>query len=79
MIRLLLLIIGIVLILDTIVIKSLTTGNLGTYLPALMGIPLLIVGLFFVPLFAWFDASRLGAVVKWVLIIPIMIYSTEKV
>lgn len=68
MIRLLLLIIGIVLILDTIVIKSLTTGNLGTYLPALMGIPLLIVGLFFVPLFAWFDASRLGAVVKWVLI-----------
>lgn len=68
MIRFLLLFIGLVLILDTLVIKSLTTGNLGTYLPAMMGLPLLIIGLFFAPICAWFDASRLGAVIKWGLI-----------
>lgn len=68
MFRLILIVAGILLILDTVIIKSLTTGNLGTYLPALMGVPLLLIGLFYAPLMNWFDASHMGAVVKWFLI-----------
>ncbi len=54
--------------LDTVIIKSLTTGNLGTYLPAILGLPLLLLGLFFVPVSAWFEATRIGAFLKWFLI-----------
>lgn len=60
--------IGTILIVDTAVIKSLTTGNLGTYLPAILGLPLLLLGLFFTPLSAWFEAARIGMVAKWFLI-----------
>lgn len=68
LLRILLIASGALLCLDTIVIKSLSTGNLGTYLPALMGFPLLLLGLFFTPVSAWFDATRLGLIVKWCVI-----------
>lgn len=65
MFRTFLILAGMLLILDTVVIKSLTTGNLGTYLPAIIGLPLLLFGLFLTPLSAWFEAARIGAVIKW--------------
>ena len=68
MFRVLLLIVGSLLTLDTVVIKSLTTGNLGTYLPAIFGLPLLLIGIFFTPLSAWFDTARSGVFAKWFLI-----------
>ncbi len=67
-IRVFLFIAGALLTLDTAVIKSLTTGNLGTYLPAIMGLPLLLIGIFFTPLSAWFDTARFGMFAKWFLI-----------
>lgn len=65
MLRFFLIATGSFLILDTVFIKSLTTGNLGTYLPAIMGLPLLTIGLFLTPLSAWFGGTGLGAAVKW--------------
>lgn len=59
---------GALFVLDTIVIKSLTTGNLGTYLPAIFGLPLLLLGFFFTPLSTWFAGTHIGAVIKWFVI-----------
>ncbi|HWR18578.1 MAG TPA: YdcF family protein [Clostridia bacterium] len=68
MFRALLVLTGSLLVLDTVIIKSLTTGNLGTYLPSILGLPLLLLGLFFVPVSAWFEATRIGVFFKWFLI-----------
>lgn len=64
-IKCLLIIIGTLLILDTIVIMFLSNYNLGVILPALLGLPLLAYGMFFDT--AWLSGG--GAFVKYVLIV----------
>lgn len=63
-IRCLLILIGALLILDTIVIMFLSNYNLGVILPALLGVPLLAYGIFFNA--PWLSGG--GAFVKYVLI-----------
>ena len=63
-IRCLLILIGALLILDTIAIMFLSNYNLGVILPALLGVPLLAYGIFFNA--PWLSGG--GAFVKYVLI-----------
>ncbi|OQB23459.1 MAG: hypothetical protein BWY11_01834 [Firmicutes bacterium ADurb.Bin182] len=58
---------GIVLVLDTFLISAVSNMNLGVVMPALLGIPLLITGLFYDRAAVWFETGA-GAVVKWALI-----------
>ena len=52
-------IIGSLLTLDTIALSFVSNGNLGTYMPAILGIPLVILALFYPAFTAWF-ATPLG-------------------
>ncbi|MEG1547350.1 MAG: YdcF family protein [Clostridia bacterium] len=67
--RLFLILVGMLLILDTIFVSSLSNGHLGTVLPAIVGTPLLIIGLFYTPLCAWFASGGFGSFVKYALIV----------
>ncbi len=53
------------LIADTVFVRTISNWNLGVILPALLGIPLLVYGLFKRRLDKWF-ARGAGKVVKWV-------------
>ncbi|MDO4567417.1 MAG: YdcF family protein [Clostridia bacterium] len=66
--RTVLIVLGGVMLLDTAVLCCLSNLNAGIVLPAILGLPLLLIGLFFEPLRAFFR-TRLGAVVKWALIL----------
>ncbi len=61
--RLFFLITGGLLILDTLGLSLVSNGNLGTYMPAILGIPLLLLGLFYPMFTAWF-ATPLGHAAK---------------
>lgn len=67
-IRLLMIVLGALGVADTIVISRLSNLNLGVVLPAILGAPLLLIGLF---LPKWLPHMRrgFGKVVKWGLII----------
>lgn len=52
-------IIGSLLTLDTLALSFVSNGNLGTYMPAILGIPLVILALFYPAFTAWF-ATPLG-------------------
>lgn len=47
-------IIGSLLTLDTLALSFVSNGNLGTYMPAILGIPLVILALFYPAFTAWF-------------------------
>lgn len=64
----LLFLLGGVLCADTVLLLPRTNGNLGIWLPALLGFPLLLLGLFSTPLCAWFARGGLGGAVKWILL-----------
>ena len=61
-------IIGALLILETLVVSFASNYNLGVVMPAIIGAPLLVYGLFRAPLDAWMASSALGAIVKWAVI-----------
>ncbi|NCB30838.1 MAG: YdcF family protein [Clostridia bacterium] len=60
-------IIGALLTLDTAALSLVSNGNLGTVLPAVLGIPLLLLSIFYPALTAWF-ATPLGHACKVLLI-----------
>ncbi len=63
-----LLVIGVLLVLDTIVISTMSNLNLGVIMPAIIGVPLVIIAIFYPQFVLWQNASTLGKIVKWVLI-----------
>ena len=67
--------IGALLTLDTFLLSMVSNGHLGTNLPAIMGIPLLIIGIFKNHLFLWFQ-TPLG---RWIKTILIVIYAAAVV
>lgn len=58
---------GLVLIADTIILSFVSNWNLGTILPAVIGAPLLIYGLFKRRVDIWFH-TKAGRIVKWIFI-----------
>lgn len=71
--RIALIILGIVGIVDTAVLSMYSNLNLGVVLPALLGAPLLIIGMFYEPVIAYM--ARSGAWLKWTLISVYGIYA----
>ena len=67
-IRPLLITIGALLILDTVLLRFYSNGNLGTYLPAVFGVTPLVTGIFFKPLMRWFQ-THAGRFVKGLLLL----------
>jgi len=63
-IRVIFIIAGALLMLDTILVKTTSGWNLGVVLPALLGIPLLAYGLFKSRLDIWFEKGT-GKFIKW--------------
>jgi len=66
-VNLFLIISGSVLILDTIVILGVSNVNMGVLMPAIMGIPLLLIGLFYNEAGLWMSEG-FGRWVRWILI-----------
>lgn len=63
-----LLILGSIGILDTVTVSMYSNMNAGTVLPALLGFPLLLIGIFFEPALRFFQAG-FGLFLKWLLIL----------
>lgn len=57
-------IIGIVFIADTVILRFISNWNLGIILPAILGTPLLLYGLFKSKLDVWFK-TKAGSFAKW--------------
>lgn len=56
---------GIIFIADTIILRFVSNWNLGIVIPAIIGAPLLIYGLFKRKIDIWFQ-TRTGRIIKWV-------------
>ena len=65
--RWILIALGALLTLDTILVQTISNPNLGVYLPAIIGLPLLLIGLFWKPVSAFF-ATHAGKIIRWLLI-----------
>ncbi len=65
LIRILFIIAGSLLIADTIFARLCSNMNLGVVLPAVLGAPLLLYGIFKSPLDCWFTGKP-GKIIKWV-------------
>lgn len=70
-----LIIAGAVLTLDTVLLSMVSNGHLGTVLPAIMGIPMLIIGIFKNHLFPFFQ-TPIG---RWAKTILIILYAAAMV
>ena len=68
LLRVILLVLGLLLTAYSCVLLSINNFNLGNILPGLLGLPLLIYGIFAPWLNAWFSHG-IGKAVKWVCII----------
>ena len=66
---------GALLTLDTALLSMVSNGHLGTVLPAIMGIPMLIIGIFKNHIFPWFQ-TPLG---RWIKTMLIVIYASAVV
>lgn len=62
-----LLAVGGILCLDTAVLMGFTNGNLGIWLPGIMGLPLLLLGIFYRPLSPWLSQG-LGRIFAFLLL-----------
>lgn len=62
LLRYALLLIGALLCADTVFFLVRTSGHLGIWLPGLMGLPLLLMGVFYSPVCTFFASGRLGHV-----------------
>ena len=65
--RWILIALGALLTLDTILVQTISNPNLGVYLPTIIGLPLLLIGLFWKPVSAFF-ATHAGKIIRWLLI-----------
>ncbi|MDL2237907.1 YdcF family protein [Christensenellaceae bacterium OttesenSCG-928-K19] len=65
--RILFIVAGVLLIADTVFVRTRSNWNLGVLLPTLLGAPLLLYGIFKPRLDIWFRRG-IGKVVKWVFI-----------
>lgn len=65
----LLLLIGTLLCADTAFFLTRTSGHLGIWLPCILGLPLLLAGLFYAPLCAFFQSAHAGQALKWALLL----------
>lgn len=74
MLRILLLITGAVLAADTVLVASASNFNLGVYMPALIGLPPLLIGVFYNAAQRFF-AHGWGAAVKWTLIVGYCVFA----
>ncbi|MDO5111959.1 MAG: YdcF family protein [Clostridia bacterium] len=63
-----LIVIGGLLCADTAFFLTRTSGHLGIWLPGLLGLPLLLAGVFYAPLGAFFASGRMGHTLKLMLI-----------
>lgn len=70
-----LIIAGAFLTLDTVFLSMVSNGHLGTVLPAIMGIPMLLIGLFRKHLFLWFQTPP-G---RWAQTLLIAVYAAAMV
>lgn len=67
-IRLALIIVGALLILDTLFVSTVSNFNLGVIMPAILGAPLLVCGLFYPLLLRIFASGGWGVALKWFII-----------
>ena len=63
--RIFLIIAGALMVLDTVAVALVSNFNLGVILPAILGLPLLVLGIFYGPLSGWAKKNRLGTAIKW--------------
>ncbi len=63
-----LILIGLLLVLDTVFILGRSNVNMGVLMPAIMGFPLLIMGMLYEQTAAWMQGG-IGAWVKWIMIL----------
>ncbi len=68
MLRAALILLGLIGVGDTIAVSGYSNMNFGTVLPLILGLPLLVLGIFFRPAAAFFSSSPLGIWVKWLII-----------
>ncbi len=68
MLRALLILLGTLGIADTLAVSAYSNMNFGTILPFLLGAPLLLIGIFFHKITAFFSSTVLGAWIKGLLI-----------
>lgn len=66
--RIILIIIGAFLVLDTVAVSQISNLNLGVIMPAVIGLPLLILGIFYNPLCNFFASGVFGGIIKWAII-----------
>ncbi len=62
-----LILLGALLMGDTLALSMVSNGNLGVWLPGILGLPLLLWGLFYAPVSAWF-ATPLGHWVRGIIL-----------
>jgi len=62
-----LILLGALGVLDTVFVSQLSNMNLGVLLPGLIGLPLLLLGIFYTPFLSW-AKTGIGKLVKWLLI-----------
>lgn len=67
-IRILLITIGSLLTLNTLFVSTISNINLGVIMPACIGAPLLILGIFYNTITAFFASNTFGAIIKWAMI-----------
>ncbi len=65
MIRVFLVVFGALLILDTIFAANFSNINLGIVMPFVIGLPLLILGIFFTPITEFMNHGWFGQLIKW--------------
>lgn len=63
--RMLLIIIGAALILNSLFVSTISNMNLGVIMPFIIGLPLLIVGVLYGVLQPWWQTTALGKLLKW--------------
>ncbi|MBE5785187.1 MAG: YdcF family protein [Clostridiales bacterium] len=68
MIRWAFILLGILGIGDTILVSAYSNINFGTLMPMILGMPLLLIGLFYGKITAFFASSSLGMWLRWLLI-----------
>lgn len=66
--RIFLIVFGLFLILDTFFAAGLSNMNLGVIMPLIIGLPLLILGIFYGPITGWMSGYTLGKWIKWLMV-----------
>ncbi len=65
LLRVILVIVGAALIIEGLYAASFSNLNLGIVMPIIIGLPLLILGIFYTPITRFFESSTFGRIIKW--------------